>query len=88
MSFIGGYKMKIENRVVNKTLMNNHPCVKECPFRSTYCKLTCDNFITYEQEQIKVRAEKDRQWELQRGYYDYRHQQKIKALKRWMAKVR
>ena len=49
--------------------MNNHPCVKECPFRSTYCKLTCDKFITYEQEQIKVRAEKARQWELQRGYY-------------------
>ena len=68
--------------------MNNHPCVKECPFRSTYCKLTCDKFITYEQEQIKIRAEKDRQWELQRGYYDYRYQQKIKALKRWMAKVR
>ena len=80
--------MEIKNKAVNKTLMNNHPCVKECPFRSTYCKLTCDKFITYEQEQIKVRAEKARQWELQRGYYDYCYQQKIKALKRWMAKVR
>ena len=66
MSYIGGYNMEIENRVVNKMTMNNHPCVKECPYRSTYCKLTCDKFITYEQEQIKVRAEKDRQWELQR----------------------
>ena len=88
MSFIGGYNMEIKNRVVNKTLMNNHPCVKECPFRSTYCKLTCDKFITYEQEQIKVRAEKDRQRELQRGYYDYCYQQKIKALKRWRTKSR
>ena len=88
MSFIGGYKMEIKNRVVNKTLMNNHPCVKECPFRSTYCKLTCDKFITYEQEQIKVRTEKARQWELQRGYYDYCYQQNIKALKRWRTKAR
>lgn len=66
--------------------MLKHPCVKECPYRSTYCKLSCEKFKTYE-------TEKKIEWELNEpkrqadmAYRAYKAERSNENFKRWCTK--
>lgn len=66
--------------------MFKHPCVKDCPERSTYCKLSCQKFRKYESikkierklNEPKIRAERDMN--------GYKAEQSNKAFKKWCAR--
>lgn len=68
--------------------MIKHPCVKECPNRSTYCKLSCEKFRNYEEEKkLEYQENKDRII-ADRGHREYTAQRHNEAFKRWCIKKR